>query len=159
MQIFILDLDLVKCAQYHCDKHIVKMPTESAQLLCSAHHLTTNRKDIPYKKTHTNHPCLKWVLESKSNYLWLLSLLNEQLKEYTHRYGRRHKTTDVYEWLVKNDINLKDNGLTKFALTMPEQYKSNNAVESYRNFYIAEKLYFLKYTKRDIPYWLSEYLK
>ncbi|MDY0270796.1 pyrimidine dimer DNA glycosylase/endonuclease V [Trichloromonas sp.] len=159
MQVFVIDLDVKKCAQYHCDRHIVKMPIESAQLLCSAHHLTSDRKDIPYKKTHINHPCLKWVMESKSNYYWLLSLLKKQLIEYTYRYGRRHKTNDVYDWLVKNDINLKDNGLTKFALAMPDKYKSDDAVDSYRKFYIGEKLHFLKYTKRNIPYWLLEHLK
>jgi hypothetical protein len=98
-------------------------------------------------------------MESKSNYYWLLSLLKKQLIEYTYRYGRRHKTNDVYDWLVKNDINLKDNGLTKFALAMPDKYKSDDAVDSYRKFYIGEKLHFLKYTKRNIPYWLLEHLK
>ena len=33
MNIFLLDTDITKCAQFHCDKHVVKMPIEYAQLL------------------------------------------------------------------------------------------------------------------------------
>ena len=35
MNIFILDEDLDKCAEYHVDKHIVKMPLEAGQMLCT----------------------------------------------------------------------------------------------------------------------------
>ena len=38
MNIFVLDLDPVKAAEYHCDKHVVKMILESSQLLCGAFH-------------------------------------------------------------------------------------------------------------------------
>ena len=33
MNIFVLDDDIEKCARYHCDKHVVKMILESAQML------------------------------------------------------------------------------------------------------------------------------
>ena len=36
MNLFYLDEDLDKCAEYHVDKHIVKMPLEVAQILCTA---------------------------------------------------------------------------------------------------------------------------
>ena len=36
MNIFVLDNDIEKCAQYHCDKHVVKMILESAQMLSAA---------------------------------------------------------------------------------------------------------------------------
>ena len=49
MNIFFLDYDVVKCAKYHCDKHVVKMILETAQLLCGAHHVTNSKLDIPYK--------------------------------------------------------------------------------------------------------------
>jgi len=47
MNIFFLDFDVKKCAEYHCDKHVVKMILETAQLLCSAHHVTGGT--APYK--------------------------------------------------------------------------------------------------------------
>jgi hypothetical protein len=37
MNIFYLSEDITKCAEYHVDKHIVKMPLETAQLLCTVH--------------------------------------------------------------------------------------------------------------------------
>jgi hypothetical protein len=39
MNIFFLDFDTKKCAKYHCDKHVVKMILETAQLLCGVHHV------------------------------------------------------------------------------------------------------------------------
>lgn len=156
MQVFVLDLDPKKAALYHNDKHISKMPTESAQILCTVHHLTSSRIDIPYRKTHVHHPCVKWVLESIDNYNWLLSLMCEQLKEYTYRYDRVHLVeTKVADFLIKNKPNLPSKGLTPFALVMPEQYITNDSVKSYRNFYIAEKAYFSKYKKRNFPEWFK----
>ena len=35
MNLFYLDEDLDKCAEYHVDKHIVKMPLEVAQIMCT----------------------------------------------------------------------------------------------------------------------------
>ena len=49
MNIFILDENIEKCAQYHCDKHIIKMILESAQLLCTAHWINKYAGFIPRK--------------------------------------------------------------------------------------------------------------
>lgn len=37
MNIFYLDHDILTCARYHCNKHVVKMIVEYAQLLSTAH--------------------------------------------------------------------------------------------------------------------------
>ena len=50
MNIFFLDFDTKKCAQYHCDKHVVKMILETAQLLCGVHWVIGS--DAPYKLSH-----------------------------------------------------------------------------------------------------------
>lgn len=39
MNIFVLDQDPVKAAEYLCDRHIIKMLLESTQLLCTVHRL------------------------------------------------------------------------------------------------------------------------
>ena len=40
---------------------------------------------------------------------------------------------------------------------MPSQYRlPGNAVDAYRQFYIAEKRHFARWTKRDIPEWFKE---
>jgi len=62
MNIFFLDFDTEKCAKYHCDKHVVKMILETAQLLCGTHWVIGS--EAPYKLSHKNHPCAIWTRES-----------------------------------------------------------------------------------------------
>ena len=47
MNIFILDENIDKCAEAHVDKHIVKMPLEAAQMLCTNHWITKYLGHIP----------------------------------------------------------------------------------------------------------------
>ena len=56
MNIFYLHSDPVKAAQIQYNKHVVKMILESAQMLCTAHHMLNYgmTQDIPYKKAHYN---------------------------------------------------------------------------------------------------------
>lgn len=152
MNIFILDQEPELAAQYHCDKHVVKMILESAQLLS-----TCNRYfglDEGYKSTHVNHPCAKWVRESLSNYYWLMHLAIFLNNEYRYRYNKsvNHKSLEVILEL-STPPGLVDIGLTPFAQAMPDEYKSENAVEAYRLYYLLEKRSILTYTKRSPPKW------
>jgi len=153
MNIFVLDSNVILCAQYHNDKHVIKMILETAQLLCSAHWV--NGTEAPYKKTHVNHPCSIWVRESISNYKWLCNLGKELCKEYTYRRGRRHKTEDVIHWLIVNLPNIKDIGLTPFAQAMPDYLRDNNSVIAYRQYYILEKQHLANWSERSKPYWYN----
>jgi hypothetical protein len=156
MNIFLLDTDTRKCAQYHCDKHVVKMILETAQLLCGVHHMTDQVTDqVPYKLSHKNHPCAIWSRESLSNYLYLCDLGLELCKEYTYRYGKRHKSQDVIEWCVTNKPNICDKEFTEPARAMPNEYKVDSVVESYRNYYIGEKSKIAVWKNRDIPEWFK----
>ena len=156
MNIFLLDTDTRKCAQYHCDKHVVKMILETAQLLCGVHHMTDQVTDqVPYKLSHKNHPCAIWSRESLSNYLYLCDLGLELCKEYTYRYGKRHKSQDVIEWCVTNKPNNCDKEFTEPARAMPNEYKVDSVVESYRNYYIGEKSKIAVWKNREIPEWFK----
>ena len=55
--------------------------------------------DKVYKVTHKNHPCTRWVRESKDNYLWTLEHLKGLLREYTYRYNKRHKSGALLPYL------------------------------------------------------------
>jgi hypothetical protein len=157
MNIFVLDWDVKKCAEYHNDKHVVKMILETAQLLCGVHHIVNkDNTDIPYKLSHKNHPCSIWARESLTNYLWLCELGLELCKEYTYRYGKRHKSLDVIEWCVVNKPNILDKDLTEPAKAMPEKYKVKSVVESYRNYYLGDKAYFSKWKNRETPEWFNQ---
>ena len=154
MNIFFLDFDTKKCAQYHCDKHVVKMILETAQLLCGTHWVIGN--EAPYKLSHKNHPCSIWVRESLSNYLYLCDLGLELCKEYTYRYGRRHKSQDVIEWCLINKPNIQDVDFTSPPLAMGDEFKiGNDVIESYRNYYKESKSKIVSWKNREKPEWFS----
>lgn len=147
MNIFALDRDPVEAARMHCDKHVVKMVLETAQILSTiAGH--------GYKPTHKNHPCTRWAAESRANYAWLFDLGVELGREYTRRYGKRHKSSYVIAgmWPPRD---LPDIGLTPFALVMPDEYKTDCPVESYRAYYLGEKAAMAKYKNGRTPKWMQ----
>lgn len=155
MNIFVLDYNPKKAAEFHCDKHVVKMLLETAQILCAVHHKNGN-SDVPYKLTHKNHPCTIWASKSKQNYSWLTDLAEHLNAEFMFRFGHfdNHKSYDVIANLP--DIKLPDIGLTEFAQAMPEHCKvSSCTVENYRYYYKTEKQHILKYTHACVPYWID----
>ena len=164
MNIFFLDWNLKICAQYACNKHICKLLIEHTQLLYSVYHildpeLLLTAPLTPYKLTHKNHPCSKWVRENSSNFLSLLELTWEYCKEYTFRYNKIHSCQEHIIWMIQNlPRGLPNEPMTKPFQAMPDKYKCEDSVEAYRNYYIGEKLHFIKYKNREIPYWLKNYL-
>ena len=155
MNIFVLDKNINKCARYHCDQHVVKMILESVQMLCTA----LNKKGIttPYKSTHQKHPCVLWVEDSYSNFVWLKKLAIALNAEYKYRFEKtsNHKSIAVLEEI--SGYQYESRGLTEFAQAMPEKYKvPGNPVLAYRQFYLGEKMHFAKWTRRRIPSWVHE---
>lgn len=137
------------------DQHILKMGIESAQMLSTAHWV--NGSSAPYKKTHVNHPCSKWVRSNILHYRWLVKHALSIMSEYTKRYGKSHKTQTVLEFLRDNEPALPTSEFTEPPLAMPEVYKVNDVVASYRNFYISEKVLVkgLNWKKANrIPEWV-----
>lgn len=163
MNIFFLDEDPKLAAQYMCDKHVVKMVLESAQLLCTAHHISPAIINYPtnitfYKKTHENHPCAVWCRKNQMNYLWLANHAIELCKEYTFRYGKVHKTQPLIIWLRNNFPTIPLSLMSDPPQCMPEMYKRKDVVEAYRAYYILDKMKKIQcnWTKRDKPYWIKE---
>ena len=135
MNIFVLDSNIRKCAQYHCDKHVVKMILESAQILSTV--LRVSGMDYGYKATHANHPCTLWAGKSLSNWKWLRELASALNKEYRFRFEKEinHKSFSLTQSMPVPRI--ADYGLTSFALAMPEAYKNKNPVIAYRQYYLG----------------------
>ena len=183
MNIFYLDPEPQECARQHCDKHVVKMAIEYAQLLSTAHRVvdgeiwegrTTNGRRINryfhpdglmnlnlYKACHVNHPSAKWVRESRANYEWLYEMWMFLCEEYTHRYGRKHESQNKLEYyLLLAPEGIIENNFTQPTPAMaqyPQCIVEGDSLKSYRNFYWADKREFAKWTKRDKPEWWSEY--
>jgi hypothetical protein len=154
MNIFVVQNCPERAARNLCDKHVVKMILESAQMLCGAF----PSGEAPYKRAHWNHPCTIWCRHSRTNYEWLLEHGLALADEYSIRYpGKHHKTSEVLKWLKDNKPKIQDLGLTEFAQAMPEQYKSPLAIEAYRKYYVFEKAKFA-FWKIDskIPDWFVQ---
>lgn len=113
MNIFVLDKDPIVAAQLQCDKHVVKMVTESAQMLSTVHRVLDG---VPVKKpsksgktmrthydlyegqddlemetllmdnVHEKHPCTLWSMINTANYDWHWEHLKALCEEYTYRY-------------------------------------------------------------------------
>jgi hypothetical protein len=154
MNIFVLDRNIKKCAQYHCDQHVSKMILESAQIMCTA--LNKMGFKTPYKSTHNKHPCVLWVEESYSNFVWLAQLAIELNAEFKYRYEKDKDHASIHVIREIEHLTFSNNGLTEFAQAVPEKFKfRGNAVRAYRSFYRGEKAKFARWTKRPIPWWMN----
>ena len=165
MNIFVLDEDPIKAAQDMCNKHIVKMIIESAQIMSTVYRLamedrwSLSAQDVAmfpklYKATHINHPAVKWVNTSVHNTDWIFQHLLAIEREYNCRYNKNldkeYKVEPVIRelegvrWAIWKDFgDWKQH--TPFVQCMPEQYQNQDAVEAYRNYYRGEKAKFAKW--------------
>lgn len=155
MNIFALSGMPREAAKWHVDKHVVKMPLETAQILCTVRRMYGDSA-AHYRSTHMNHPCCRWAAESVENYVWLCILGIELCTEYTYRYGKIHKCEAIIEdCLMQVPHKLKNKGRTQFVQAMPAHCKMDNSVLAYRNYYIQEKSHLAHWRNREIPYWWS----
>ena len=146
-----LDRDPERAAQYHNDRHVIKMLLESAQLLSTA--CRVSGLDCGYKLTHINHPCSVWVRESLDNWQWLKVLAKHLNSEFRYRFNHadNHKSYDVIAGLP--EPALTPLGLTQFAQAMPDECRQEDPVTAYRLYYIQHKNHIAKWTKRSVPNW------
>lgn len=111
MNIFAISPDPKQCAQALDDRRLVKMVLETAQLLSAAArtqpHLAPAMTEAEqlYRATHLNHPVTLWVASSRSNFTWTRHLLEELLREYTHRYGKSHASERIARLLGPPDAD------------------------------------------------------
>ena len=156
MNIFYVDKDPKVCAEMHCDKHVVKMIVEYAQLLSTAHRVLDGDDANPnlYKIAHKNHPSTIWTRSSKQHYKWLFRLFRKLNIEYGIRYGKVHKSWEKLNGILKfPPKSIKDNGWVDPPQCMPDYCKKSDTVEAYRNYYILEKKRFATWKNNQEPEW------
>jgi len=181
VNIFYFDSTPRTCAHQHCDKHVVKMILEYAQILSTAHRVLDGTMSIEksltgrnlriwtmpsleydlvlYKATHVNHPSSRWARESDMNYAWLADLWWFLLNEYTERYGKVHKCESLSGYLQCRPVNISDGDLTPPWRAMPDEFKVDKTgndkycEQSYQAYFNNAKQHIAKWKHNDIPTW------
>ena len=167
MNRFIIDHHPAAIAKSLCDQHIVKMPLEEAQMLSTAvrHHAGDEYADDNniYKTAYMNHPCTIWARECRENYVYAVVLLEAMSDEYTHRYGKVHKSSLLLPAFksATEYVPANGEGLTAHPQCFSgfDQLKTNELwpITAYRRFYRVDKLKFARYNKgREMPHWLKQ---
>ena len=138
MNIFYLDSCPRAAAVQQCDKHVVKMILESAQMLSTAHHAFWQH-DVPYKPSHRNHPSTIWARECTSNYRWLYDHMMALGDEYTRRYGKTHLTIKkCRDALREPPWGVPNTEFTQPPQCMPNEYKRECSIAAYRLYYASK---------------------
>lgn len=157
MNIFALSSNPVEAARQMVDKHVVKMPTESCQMLhtnalhfhyvsiygvqpslaeLKQFHAHINSKLM--KPAMLNHPSTIWARETPANFEWLYLHAQALCKEYTHRYGKVHGAESRINDTPLDFMNLHDKylpqlrSLTPVTIAMADEYRLD------RDAYFAE---------------------
>jgi len=156
MNIFALSDDPVESAHQMLDKHIIKMPTETCQMLhtnilymqyiqdCGKEpqlkDLKRFHKQIGsklMKPAMLNHPSTIWARQSVANFHWLYQHGMALCEEYTLRYGKRHGSHDriiygIWNWGGDGYI-FPHSGLTPVTIAMDDSYRINLEEYTQRN--------------------------
>ena len=177
MNIFYLHKDPEISAKMHCDKHVVKMIIEYAQLMSTAHrildgdeyegrtkigrrirrwkHPNKNIENTIYKASHINHPSAVWVEKVlQTMFGCIIYLRNYVMSIHLDmvRYILLMRYSEIY---LYHHPKIKEGGLTTMPQAMPDHCKKPDSVDAYRTYYIQEKKRFAKWTKRDVPEWFE----
>jgi len=165
MNRFIIEKTPQEIASSLCDQHVVKMPLEEAQMLCTTlwHHAPeyAEENDL-YKPVHQKHPCTLWAMECRMNFMWATNLYVAMLQEYTKRYHKVHGASKHYDAIFLGTKLIPNT--TNFITPHPQCFSGHDdlktdeffPIEAYRKFYIVDKSRFARYNYTNKPQWLEE---
>ena len=173
MNLFYLHKDPVQSAEMHCDKHVVKMIIEYAQMLSTAHRMldgkqytdassgrriqrwrldNSNMDGVLYKASHINHPSTRWVRENAIQYQYAYDMFTALCDEYTYRYGRVHMTDEKLRDVLNEIPNNITLGQWKVPpQCMPDDVKCESVLNAYHKYYAVYKKDFARWTDRPVP--------
>jgi hypothetical protein len=148
------------------DKLVVKMPTESIQLLTpwafNTHGLYIQKPDgTTYgTKGFAHHPCAKWLYDSPANVWWLFNHAVAMAEEYARRYGKQHGVCHALDQI--NSLLIQRYSLhhwenhTEFVQAMPDDFKvPGDGVAAYRRYINGYKGY-AEWRHSEKPDWWDE---
>jgi hypothetical protein len=165
MNIFVTDYDPIIAAENLADVHLNKIIIESAQMLSTyiwwingnkpdnvPHQVTrswTEKEKQKYKALtglclpcYGKHDCNIWLRKDIKNVHWLHLHFIHLLLEYEYRKNKAHGCQkyemSIYEYL-KDVYPTSTPRPDRHCLCMPDEFKTDDAVQSYRNYYISKQ--------------------
>ena len=147
MNIFVTDPCPIQSARNLPDKHIVKMPLETCQMLAIIYSDWYYGVGKLYKQDGTpyatargafrNHPCTQWAAANQYNLAWLIEHGLALCTEYNLRYDKVHtceaviyQAESIYRRCFDGDITDAATRVDKFTRAMPEYIKYNNTIST-----------------------------
>ena len=148
MNIFVTDSCPVQSARNLPDKHIVKMPLETCQMLAIIYSdwyygvgKLYKSDGTPYRTSHgafRNHPCTQWAAANQYNLAWLILHGVALCDEYHQRYlPKVHTCYDVlcqaqriYHDCFDELLTDAAAKVTSFTRAMPEYIKYDNTIST-----------------------------
>ena len=147
MNIFVTDSCPVQSAQNLPDKHIVKMPLETCQMLSIIYSdwyygvgKLYKSDGTPYRTAHgafRKHPCTIWAADSQYNLAWLIMHGLALCEEYTLRYHKVHTCQDVihqatriYDSIFDEPAYSAYHKVKRFTRAMPESIKFDTTIDT-----------------------------
>ena len=161
MNIFATSDDPEIAARNLCNRHSVKMPTESVGMLVFA--FREDSTPIANKRSHRHykHPASIWARRTRENFNWLVEHAYVQMDEYKARYKREHAYKSHLDWVNENkrQVEFSECGFTEFARCF-SSFKElldktiPDATLAYQEFYRLDKIDFAKWPcAKKIPDW------
>lgn len=151
-----------------CNKLVIRMPTETSQLIATAFSLEQlSSTDCPKNKDGTNrkhfnpkHGSAIYTRNSFGNFLWVLYHGLALCEEYQVRYKKRHFNHDFLIWAQKNSglIQFDKTEEEPIYLAMPDKYKTYpQDWMCYRAYINGEKTYSKWPSIDKIPSWFHSH--
>jgi len=149
------NIDWIASAKSQDNYRVVKMILESCQILSTV--LNGQGVKAPYRSFNPKHPSCLWAAESSDNFEKLVLHCDAMLEEYTRRFGRVHKCRGVLTQITDlyNSHRFPQSEPTPLRMAMPDQFRGDSIVESYRRFYASKPR--MRYPESSVPVWFNKY--
>ena len=145
MNIFVTDNSPVISARNLPDKHVVKMPLETCQMLAVIYSdwyygvgKLHRANGIPYataRGAFRNHPCTQWAAANQYNLAWLIKHGYALCHEYSERYDKTHaclsaiaEAANIYNKCFDVPFSQSYRKVAEFTRAMPEDIKYDTTI-------------------------------
>jgi|TARA_R100000482_G_scaffold118902_1_gene63242 uncharacterized protein YbaA (DUF1428 family) len=116
--------------------------------------MPTTKGGTPLKGGYHNHPCTRWVGDSRDNFRWAVQHGLALCEEFKLRYNKPHYCEDGIRMMGELADLIPQGELTEFAQAMPDECRQPNVVLAYRIYYKVDKSRFAKWDRgREAPSW------